>query len=415
MQRDDKNPSGSLAEAQQHGDDETSDRVGPVITRSKALKAAPKTEPAEALKGDALKKGAPEPETETTQSSNPLRRLLSRLRAHPYLTPLALLALLIVIGAGTAWYLNARQYETSDDAFIAARIVPISSQVEGAVIALPVTDNQLVPKGGVLLEIDQRNYRAALAQAKAQIAQDQANIAVLAAKIEAQHATIESAKRNIAQAKSAMDFAAKQNTRYQDLAKRGAGTQERAEQTAADLHEKQAAYLGAQAIEQAVARQIPVLQAQQHLAEAQLAAAKAQLKIAQANLDRTVITAPVTGYATKITAATGAYAEPGQTMMMFVPQKVWVVANYKETALSDIRVGQKVDIRIDAYPGRIFHGHVASIQAGSGAAFSLLPPENATGNYVKIVQRVPVKITFDKPPDVYVGPGMSVVPSVKVR
>jgi membrane fusion protein (multidrug efflux system) len=101
--------------------------------------------------------------------------------------------------------------------------------------------------------------------------------------------------------------------------------------------------------------------------------------------------------------------------MMFVPREVWITANYKETQLTDMRPGQEVDINIDAYPGRVFRGHVDSIQAGSGAAFSLLPPENATGNYVKVVQRVPVKIVFDKSPDVYVGPGMSVVPAVKVR
>jgi membrane fusion protein (multidrug efflux system) len=101
--------------------------------------------------------------------------------------------------------------------------------------------------------------------------------------------------------------------------------------------------------------------------------------------------------------------------MMFVPREVWVTANFKETQLAHMRPGEPVDVRVDAYPGRSFHGHVESIQAGSGAAFSLLPPENATGNYVKVVQRVPVKIVFDEPPDVYLGPGMSVVPDVKVR
>ena len=135
----------------------------------------------------------------------------------------------------------------------------------------------------------------------------------------------------------------------------------------------------------------------------------------QANLARTIITAPVAGRVTKLTAAKGGYAAVGQALMMFVPREFWVTANFKETQLNLMRPGQPVNIAIDAYPGRTFAGHVDSVQSGSGTAFSLLPAENATGNYVKIVQRVPVKITFDKRPDVLLGPGMSVVPTVKVR
>ena len=143
--------------------------------------------------------------------------------------------------------------------------------------------------------------------------------------------------------------------------------------------------------------------------------ARAQLAQAATNLSRTIITAPVAGRVTQLTAAKGAYAAVGQVMMMFVPRDVWVTANFKETQLDLMRAGQPVDIEIDAYPDRTFEGHVDSVQAGSGTAFSLLPAQNATGNYIKIVQRVPVKIVFNKPPDVLLGPGMSVVPTVKVR
>ena len=160
---------------------------------------------------------------------------------------------------------------------------------------------------------------------------------------------------------------------------------------------------------------IAVLQAQKESATAQLQAAEAGRKEAEISLSHTMIKAPVDGRATNISAAKGGYAQPGQALMMFVPKEVWVTANFKETQLDLMRPGQPVDIEIDAYPGKTFHGHVDSIQAGSGTAFSLLPPQNATGNYVKVVQRVPVKIVFDKPPDVYLGPGMSVVPTVKVR
>ena len=157
-----------------------------------------------------------------------------------------------------------------------------------------------------------------------------------------------------------------------------------------------------------------MLRAQRRNGEGQLRQAQAQLDQAKANLSRVTLTASVAGRVTKLTAAKGAYAVPGQTLMMLVPLDLWVTANYKETQLASMRPGQKTKIEVDAY-GRSFPGHVDSIQAGSGTAFSLLPAENATGNYVKVVQRVPVKIVFDRRPDVELGPGMSVVPSVKVR
>ena len=149
--------------------------------------------------------------------------------------------------------------------------------------------------------------------------------------------------------------------------------------------------------------------------QAQLQTAEAQLEQARANLSRTVVTAPVGGRVTHLTAAKGNYAAVGQALTMFVPRDIWVTANFKETQLDLMRPGQPVDIAIDAYPDKTFKGHVDSVQSGSGTAFSLLPAENATGNYVKIVQRVPVKVVFDEPPDVLLGPGMSVVPTVKVR
>ena|SRR5437763_5457325 len=212
-----------------------------------------------------------------------------------------------------------------------------------------------------------------------------------------------------------LKFAQEEDSRYQQLLKTGAGTEQRAQQSASQLRESQAALDAAEANSVGAQKQIAVLKAQQQGAAAQLDQARAARDQAEANLSRTAITAPVDGRVTKLTAAKGGYSQPGQTLMMFVPRAVWVTANYKETQLTDMRAGQHVSIEIDAYPDRIFEGHVDSIQAGSGAAFSLLPPENATGNYVKIVQRVPVKIAFDKSPAVYLGPGMSVVPSVRVR
>ncbi len=158
-----------------------------------------------------------------------------------------------------------------------------------------------------------------------------------------------------------------------------------------------------------------MLASQKLQAQAQLEQMRATLEQAEINLSRTEITAPADGYVTNLTAAKGNYAAAGQALMMFVPRDVWVTANFKETELKSVRPGAPVSIAVDAYPNRQFEGHVASVQAGSGTAFSLLPAENATGNYVKIVQRVPVKIVFDEQPDVLLGPGMSVVPTVKVQ
>ena len=206
-----------------------------------------------------------------------------------------------------------------------------------------------------------------------------------------------------------------ENTRYQDLVQKGAGTVQRAQQASSDFNGKRAALDAANAAKVSAERQIDVLDAQKVGAAAQLDQAKAQKDRADADLQRTELRATVDGRVTKLTAAVGALAAPGQAIMIVVPLDIWVTANFKELQLADMRAGQPVDIRIDAFGGRSFPGQVNSVQAGSGTAFSLLPAENATGNYVKVVQRVPVKITFNQRPDVELGPGMSVVPTVTVR
>jgi len=313
------------------------------------------------------------------------------------------------------WWLHARQYESTDDAFIDARTVQISAQISAAIIDVPVTDNQLVDTGAVLVRLDPRDFRDQVAQTRAQINQSQANIDNIDAQIAAQEARIEQARKQVEQAQAALTFAQQESDRYQTLARQGTATVETAQQYMSNLLQSQASFAGAQANAVATEKQLPVLRTQRELAVAQLGQTRATGETADTNFSRTVITAPVAGRVTKLSAAKGNYAAVGQALMMFVPREVWVTANFKETQLDLMRPGQPVDIEIDAYPDRKFKGHVDSIQAGSGTAFSLLPAENATGNYVKIVQRVPVKIVFDKPPDVELGPGISVMPTVKVR
>jgi membrane fusion protein, multidrug efflux system len=349
------------------------------------------------------------------ERSKALNSWQSVLHRHPLAAVAVAIVVVGAIAAGVIWWLQARQYESTDDAFIDARNASISSQVNGAIVDVPVTDNQLVDAGGVLARIDDRDYRAAVDQAKAQVDQAQANIANLDAQVDEQQAKIEQAEKQVTEAQAALTFAQEEDARAQDLVQKGAGTQQRAQQTASDLRQRQAAFDGAEVNLIAAQKQIPVLKTQRDVASGQLEQAQAAKEQADANLARTVIVAPTSGRVTKLTAAKGNYAQTGQALMMFVPRELWVTANFKETQLTDMRPGQKVDIRVDAYPGHPLRGHVDSIQAGSGAAFSLLPPENATGNYVKVVQRVPVKIVFDETPGVYLGPGMSVVPDVKVR
>ena len=348
-------------------------------------------------------------------ADQPRALLRDRLRRHPYAVAGAVVVILLVLAAAVAWWLNARNYESTDDAFIDARTVTIASQLTGTIVAVPVTDNQEVPAGATLVEIDPRDYANALAQAEGQVDQAVAAIANLDAQIEAQNARIDAAKKQVEQAQAALTFSRQEAARAQDLLSHGAGTQQQAQQTASDLRQKDAALLSAQANEVAAEKQIAILQAQKQSAQAQLEQANASRDQAQTNLSRTQIKASENGRVTKLSAAVGGLAQPGQALMVFVPTRVWVTANFKETQLDRMHPGQPVDITVDAYPGRVLHGHVDSIQAGSGAAFSLLPPENATGNFVKVVQRVPVKIVFDGDPGVYLGPGMSVVPTVKVR
>jgi membrane fusion protein (multidrug efflux system) len=341
--------------------------------------------------------------------------IVSKLRRYPWAVAAAVIVIIAIVVGVLLWWLHARHFESTDDAFIDARTVQISAQVAGQIVNVAVSDNQSVAEGAVLVSIDPRNYLAAQAQARAQFAQAKAQVANLGAQIDAQQAKIVEAERQVTQAQAALDFSQQENRRYQDLLKQGAGTEQRAQQANSDLTQKTAALAGAKANATAADKQLTVLRTQRDSAKAQVQAARAALDKANADLDRTTIVAPTAGRIANLSAAKGDYAQPAQALMNLVPNHVWVTANFKETELADMRAGQPVDIEIDAYPGKVFHGHVASIQPGSGAAFSLLPAENATGNFVKVVQRVPVKITFDKSPSVELGPGMSVVPSVKVR
>jgi membrane fusion protein (multidrug efflux system) len=340
----------------------------------------------------------------------------SLLRRRPLISALGLAALLATAGIGYLYYDYTNHFESTDDAFIAARQFSVAPQVSGYITAVLVTDNQHVTTGQVIARIDDRPYKIALAQAQAQVDAAQAAIQVVDAQINTQQAQIDSNQAQVEQTKAGLVFAQEQADRFRHLATTGYGTVQNEQQFDSQLRQQQAALSSAQSTLKVSQRQIETLKAQRQSDTASLAQTQAQRDQAALNLSYTAVTAAQPGRVVSLSGAVGEFAPQGIALTMFVPDDVWVVANFKETQLDAMRPGQKATLRIDAYPGRDIAGYVDSVQSGSGPAFSLLPPENATGNFVKIVQRVPVKIHLDNPPtDVALGPGMSVEPSVRTN
>jgi membrane fusion protein (multidrug efflux system) len=329
---------------------------------------------------------------------------------------LTVLFIVVVVGAvvGVMWWLEARQYESTDDAFIQADATRVSSRVSGHVLSITVNDNQFVDAGFVIAKLDPRDLNAKVKESEAALAASQAGL-------EQATQSAASARANVGQAKAAEEAS-------QVEAGRAHNELERFQHLSAEAVTQQqiinykAAATGADANLSAAKQKTVWAEANVKAAEAQITSAKAQVQQAEAALNAanlqlsyTTVKAPIAGTVTNKSVQPGDYVQVGQALLALVPKQVYAIGNFKETQLDSMRPGQEVRLTVDAYPGRKFQGKVDSIQHGSGAAFSLLPPENATGNYVKVVQRVPVKIVFDVPDDVVLGPGMSVVPKVKVR
>jgi len=335
-----------------------------------------------------------------------------------------LLFVIVLAVAGAAYYLMyVKGKETTDDARFDSYIVPISSKVSGYVKELHVVDNQSMKTGDLLLEIDPTDYQIIVdkAQATLEAAQaqyQQATENLTATKVSAP-SSLAAAQAAVAGAQADLDNATKDAARNRKLKGVTASAREidqtnTAEQVArAKLQEAQAQLKGAETTEQTIGG----ADAQTRMLAAQVEEKKAELATAKENLDNTKITAPMDGKITERTVETGAYIQPGQALLAISNPNLWVVADFKETQLEHIRVGQAVDIKVDAFPKLTLHGKIESLQAGTGARLSLFPPENATGNFVKVVQRVPVKITLDQQPDATyaLAPGMSVEATVHVQ
>jgi membrane fusion protein (multidrug efflux system) len=301
---------------------------------------------------------------------------------------IAVVVVLLAVG-GIVWWLIARQYEDTDDAFIDTHIVRLAPQIEGRITIVHAADNQLVHKGDLLIEIDSADARAKVEQVQAQKVQAETQIGQARAAKRGAAAQADNARRDLA--------------RYRLLQKTtpAAVAQQQVDQAVA-------AARNADAQREQAAAQI-------HGAEAQIKVLDAQIAAANLTLGYTRIAAPVTGTIAQRSVAVGNYVSPGEQMLAIVPERIWVTANFKETQLALMHRGQQVNVSVDSC-GIDIPGHVDSVQRGAGQAFGILPPENATGNYVKVVQRVPVKIVLDRlPHDCVLGPGMSVVPRVTVR
>jgi membrane fusion protein, multidrug efflux system len=344
------------------------------------------------------------------------RRLASLKRA------LAVLGAVVGIGVAVAfgvqyWQVGRFQIAT-DDAYVQADSIIIAPRVPGYIAEVPVSDNQPVKAGQVLARIDDRDLRAALDQAVADCAGAQNKVANLAAQLELQQSVIQGAEAQLASAEASAAFAAQDQRRYSDLAHSGAGSVQQAQQTQSLLLRRTADLQRAQASLNSARQQVVVLQTAEAEAQSALHHAQAVEQQARLNLGYATITAPEDGTVGARSLRVGQYVQAGTQLMAIVPlHAVYVVANYKETQLTDVRPGQPVDVEVDTFPGQVVHGVVDSIAPASGQEFSLLPPDNATGNFTKIVQRIPVKIVLHEDTALagQLRPGMSVEPSIDTR
>lgn len=342
-----------------------------------------------------------------------------QVRLRPVLLASAAIALLALGGwYGDYYWTTGRFLVSTDDAYLQADNVIISPKVAGYISQVLVQDNQAVHAGHVLARIDDRDYRTALAVAQANVAAEQAAIDNLAQQLDQQKDLITEAQATVQADQAELNFATQDYQRYANLSKIGASTMQDAERAVTTVHQRQAILNHDTAAVSAAQKQLNVLGTQLTEARALLLQRQGLLHQAELNLSYTAITAPIDGTVGARTLRVGQYVQAGTQLMAVVPlQAVYVTANYKETQLTDVHAGQPVTIDVDTFPGDVVHGVVNSLAPASGEEFALLPPDNATGNFTKIVQRVPVKITFD-PHDPLLGrlrPGMSVEPTIDTK
>ncbi|MBK4999697.1 HlyD family secretion protein [Pseudomonas sp. S31] len=350
----------------------------------------------------------PAPQTPTEKSRSPKRVLAG----------LGILAGVAALVWGGHWYLVGQYIETTDDAYLQADSMTVAPKVGGYIAEVLVADNQQVEAGQALARLDYGNYQAAADQSSATVQARRADVARAEAELAQQDASIAQAQAELAGAEADLRHARSQVQRYAPLARSGAETEERLDtltneqsRATATLTAKQAALRSAQV-------RIGTLKASLQQAQAQLAVSQASARQSDIDLQDTVLTSPIAGRVADRSVRVGQFAQPGTRLMTIVPvHSLYLTANFKETQIGAMRPGQTVSVHIDALPGQTLTGHVDSISPGTGAQFALLPPSNATGNFTKIVQRVPVRIVLDIPEAVRPAlvPGLSVTVDVDTR
>jgi membrane fusion protein, multidrug efflux system len=336
----------------------------------------------------------------------PFRRILTATAA----------ALLLAAAAwgGQYYWTVGRFLVSTDDAYVKADNTTIAPKVSGYLTEVLVGDNERVKAGQVLARIDERDFKVALDQAKADVAAADAAINSKKAQLDVQQAVIAAAKATIDVDTANKTFASQENKRYTDLAATGYGSVQNAQQAQSRNASADAAILRDTANLASAEKQVELLKAEIVQATAAAARASAIQRQAELNLGYTTITAPIDGVVGNRTLRVGQFVQAGTQLMSLVPASgAYIIANYKETQLTHVAQGQRVDIEVDMFPGKVVHGHVDSLAPASGQEFALLPPDNATGNFTKVVQRIPVKITLDQNPSVDLRPGMSVIPTIQ--
>jgi membrane fusion protein (multidrug efflux system) len=350
----------------------------------------------------------------STNPGAPTRKPLDR-RVRLGLMLVGIVILVIASSFGIRWFVYERFIVSTDDAYLRADAVTIAPRVSGYIDEIYVRENQHVAAGEPLLHIDKRNYQDAVSQQTATVAARSADLDAADSQIRQQAAVIAQHRAELESAHARAQFAREQAERYRSLRDQGADTEERYAQFKNELEQSNAAEAASTAGLRAAEGQLGVLKSQREQAEAQLESAKAQVSAAQQNLDDTVLRASVQGSIGDDSARVGQYVQPGTRLMSVVPlNSVYLVANFKETQIKRMRIGQKARVKVDAIGGEEIDAEVESFAPGTGSQFALLPPENATGNFIKIVQRVPVRLRVMAHKDLAerLLPGLSAIVSV---
>src|SRR5215831_8302550 len=358
-------------------------------------------------------------EQQTSDRPGAGSRILVKLRA--FLIPVAVLLLAagIVFFVTTRWnsWVGDRTLQSTDDAYLRADVTPLSTKISGIVSQVAVEDYQQVKAGDLLVQIQHDDFRAQVEQAEAGVLAAQAALENNRRQQELQASKIAGAQANINATRADVERTKLERIREEALEKAEASTRQKLEQAVADEQRFRATLVSRQAELETQRRQVAVLEAQAAQLRADLSAKEAALKLAKVNLDYTRIVAPTDGVVGERKVRPGQLVSAGTQVISLVGQTVWVIANYKETQLTNIRVGDPTEVTVDGLPDAVFTGRVETISPASGSQFSLLPPDNATGNFTKIAQRIPVKIVLD-PNQASVDrlrPGMSVIATIKTK